>query len=418
MDIKEYVVNIGIKGKAAARLMASINTEDKNKGLLNIAKALLENKTYLMEENEKDMIAAKENGLSISMQDRLLLSEKRIVEMSQGLNEVAALNDPIGEGIKSWKRPNELRITQVRVPLGVIGIIYEARPNVTVDATALCLKSGNSVILRGGSEALNSNKAIIKVIKDSLLSSGLPYDAVQLISITDREAVNIMMKLNNYIDVLIPRGGAELINNVLANSTVPVIQTGVGNCHIFVDSSADFKMAIDIIINAKVQRPAVCNAVEKVLIHKAIAKSFLPLLYKVLIDNKVEVRGDAAALAIIKEITLANEDDWYKEYNDLIIGVKVVEDIEDAIDHIYKYSSKHSEAIITENYNNSQTFLNKIDAACVYVNASTRFTDGFEFGFGAEIGISTQKLHARGPMGLYELTSSKFLINGNGQIRK
>lgn len=417
MDIKEYVMKKAALAKDAARKMSIISTETKNNALLAMADALIENKDIILEANLKDMENGKNKGLSISLLDRLMLDEKRIKSMAQGLKDVAALDDPIGEVIKMWKRPNNLKIGQIRVPLGVIGIIYEARPNVTVDAAALCIKSGNAVILRGGSEAINSNTTISKIISEAAEKAGLPKGSINLIENTDREAVNVMLKLNKYIDVLIPRGGAGLINTVVENATVPVIETGVGNCHIFVDESADLARAVDIVINAKTQRPAVCNAMETLLVHKNVASEFLPKLAKKLEVLEVEMRGCPVTESLIKDAKPASEEDWSKEYLDLILAVKVVDSLDDALDHIYKYSTKHSEAILTNNYANSQRFLNEVDSAAVYVNASTRFTDGSEFGFGAEIGISTQKLHARGPMGLKELTSSKYIIYGEGQIR-
>lgn len=417
MDIKEYVMEKAALAKDAARKMSIISTESKNNALLAMADALIENKDIILESNLKDMENGKNKGLSISLLDRLMLDEKRIISMAQGLKDVAALDDPVGETIKMWKRPNNLKIGQIRVPLGVIGIIYEARPNVTVDAAALCIKSGNAVILRGGSEAINSSTAIAKVISEAAEKTGLPKGAINLIENTDREAVNIMLKLNDYIDVLIPRGGAGLINTVVQNATVPVIQTGVGNCHIFVDESADLDRAVEIVINAKTQRPAVCNAMETLLVHKNAASEFLPKVAKKLESLGVEMRGCPVTQSIIKIAKPAVEEDWSTEYLDLILAIKVVDSLDDALDHIYRYSTKHSEAILTNNYANSQRFLNEVDSAAVYVNASTRFTDGSEFGFGAEIGISTQKLHARGPMGLKELTSSKYIIYGEGQIR-
>lgn len=417
MDIKEYVMKKAALAKDAARKMSIISTETKNNALLAMADALIENKDIILEANLKDMENGKNKGLSISLLDRLMLDEKRIKSMAQGLKDVAALDDPIGEVIKMWKRPNNLKIGQIRVPLGVIGIIYEARPNVTVDAAALCIKSGNAVILRGGSEAINSNTTISKIISEAAEKAGLPKGSINLIENTDREAVNVMLKLNKYIDVLIPRGGAGLINTVVENATVPVIETGVGNCHIFVDESADLARAVDIVINAKTQRPAVCNAMETLLVHKNVASEFLPKIAKKLEVLEVEMRGCPVTESLIKDAKPASEEDWSKEYLDLILAVKVVDSLDDALDHIYKYSTKHSEAILTNNYANSQRFLNEVDSAAVYVNASTRFTDGSEFGFGAEIGISTQKLHARGPMGLKELTSSKYIIYGEGQIR-
>lgn len=337
--------------------------------------------------------------------------------MASAVEQVAGLNDPIGEVIEGFKTYNELKISKIRVPLGVVGIIYEARPNVTIDAAALCIKSGNSCILRGGSEAINSNIAISEIISKAATESGLPNGAVTFVDITDREIVDIMLKFNECIDVLIPRGGANLIRKVVENATVPVIETGVGNCHVFVDESADVKKAIEIIVNAKTHRPGVCNAIETILVHKNIADNILGELKKELEEKKVQLRGCEETRKLI-QCEEATEDDWATEYLDLILAVKVVNDIDDALEHIYKYGTKHSEAIVTENYTNSQRFLKEVDAAAVYVNASTRFTDGGEFGFGAEIGISTQKLHARGPMGLKELTSYKYLIYGDGQIRK
>lgn len=337
--------------------------------------------------------------------------------MAKGLRELIALEDPIGEVIEMWKRPNGLQIGKQRVAMGVIGIIYEARPNVTCDAAGLCLKTGNAVILRGGSEAINSNKAIVKILANAIKEAGLPEFSIQLVEDTSRETALEMMKLNEYIDVLIPRGGAGLIQTVVKNATVPVIETGVGNCHIYVDEDCDFDMARDIIINAKTSRPAVCNAAEKMIINENIANDFLPIIVKALREKDVEIRGDEKVKSLINDVKEASEDDWSKEYLDYIIGAKIVKSVDEAINHINKYGSGHSEAIVTNSYKNSQKFLNKVNAAAVYVNASTRFTDGSEFGFGAEIGISTQKLHARGPMGLKELTTIKYIIYGNGQVR-
>ena len=396
--------------------------------------SLVNNKEEILKANKIDLQASMEKGTSKSMLDRLALTEERIEGMSNGLRQVVALPDPIGEVLGMWTRPNGLQIGQKRVPLGVIGIIYEARPNVTSDAAGLCFKAGNAVILRGGSEAINSNKAIVKVLREGLKSVGLPEDSIQLIEDTSREVATEMMKLNDYIDVLIPRGGAGLIQAVVKNATVPVIETGTGNCHIYVDEYADFEMAKNIVINAKTSRPSVCNAAEKLLVHEKIAKDFMPIILKALRDKDVEIRGDKSSIAYDSSIKKANKEEWYNEiplhYHefyeilflidgnlDYIIGVKVVNDIDEAIDIINHYGSGHSEAIITKDYDNSQNFLQKVDAAAVYVNASTRFTDGEEFGFGAEIGISTQKLHARGPMGLKELTTIKYIIYGNGQIR-
>ncbi|GAA0178182.1 glutamate-5-semialdehyde dehydrogenase [Clostridium sediminicola] len=417
MNIHEIIIEKGKLAKSASRILSTIDTNLKNAALISMSDALLKRKDEIFEANKIDMVNGKESGLSKALLDRLLLTEKRIKDMAQGLIDVAGLDDPIGEVIKMWKRPNNLQIGQIRVPLGVIGIIYEARPNVTVDAAALCIKTGNSVILKGGKEALNSNIKVCEIISKAAEDAGLPKGSINLIETTDREAVNKMMTLNEYIDVLIPRGGAGLINAVVNNATVPVIETGVGNCHVFVDETADLQNAIDIIINAKTQRPAVCNALETVLIHKNIASEFLPNLAKTLSDYNVEIRGCEKTLKIIPNATKAEEHDWANEFLDLILAIKIVDTMEEAINHIYKYGTKHSESILTSNYINAQTFLNEVDAAAVYVNASTRFTDGSEFGFGAEIGISTQKLHARGPMGIKELTSTKYIIYGNGQIR-
>ena len=356
-------------------------------------------------------------GLSVLMLDRLALTEDRVRAMADGLMQVAALPDPIGEVISMKTRPNGLVIGQKRVPLGVVGIIYEARPNVTADAFGLCFKAGNPVILKGGSDALSSNQAIVRRLQAGLLSAGLPAQAVQLIESTDRETTRAFMRMNGYVDVLIPRGGAGLIRTVVENSTVPVIETGTGNCHIFVDETADFSMALDIIFNAKTQRIGVCNACESLVVHRAIAGDFLPLLKARLDEKQVEIRADEEACRLVPGLVPAAEEDWGTEYLDYIVSLKLVDSIDEAIAHINRYNTGHSEAIITSDYANAQKFLNEIDAAAVYVNASTRFTDGNEFGFGAEIGISTQKLHARGPMGLKELTSTKYIIYGNGQIR-
>ncbi|GKU27763.1 glutamate-5-semialdehyde dehydrogenase [Clostridium folliculivorans] len=417
MDYKAYMMQKGLLAKAASRRMASVTTEVKNKALLNIAKAIRENTNAIISENAKDIENGKKKGLSKAILDRLFLDEKRIEVMASAVEQVSGLNDPIGEVIEGFKTYNELKISKIRVPLGVVGIIYEARPNVTIDAAALCIKSGNSCILRGGSEAINSNIVISGIISKAATESGLPNGAVTFVDITDREIVDIMLKFNECIDVLIPRGGANLIRKVVENATVPVIETGVGNCHVFVDESADVKKAIEIIVNAKTHRPGVCNAIETILVHKNIAENILGELKKELEEKKVQLRGCEETRSFI-ECEDATEEDWATEYLDLILAVKVVNHIDEALDHIYKYGTKHSEAIITENYTNSQRFLKEVDAAAVYVNASTRFTDGGEFGFGAEIGISTQKLHARGPMGLKELTSYKYLIYGDGQIRK
>ncbi len=417
MDMENYVIEIATLAKSAARKMAIVSTVTKNKALNAMADALIENTKTIIEANQKDMENGREKGLTESLLDRLLLDEARIKSMAQGLRDVASLEDPIGEVIRMWRRPNNLKIGQIRVPLGVIGIIYEARPNVTVDAAALCVKSGNAVILRGGSEAINSNTTVSRIISDAATKAGLPEGAINLIENPSRDAVNVMMKLNDYIDVLIPRGGAGLINAVVKNATVPVIQTGVGNCHVFVDASANLEMAANIVINAKTQRPAVCNAMESLLVHKDIADKFLPYLAEKLKPLNVEIKGCKKTQALVESATEATEEDFAKEFLDFKFASKVVDSLDEALDHIYKYSTKHSEVIVTNNYENSQRFLNEVDAAAVYVNASSRFTDGSEFGFGAEIGISTQKLHARGPMGLKELTSSKYIIYGEGQTR-
>lgn len=411
------LINKGKKAKKVSFILSNLSTLEKNKGLNAMANSLVNNKEEILKANKIDLQASMERGTSKSMLDRLALTEERIEGMSNGLRQVVSLPDPIGEVLGMWTRPNGLQIGQKRVPLGVIGIIYEARPNVTSDAAGLCFKAGNAVILRGGSEAINSNKAIVKVLREGLKSVGLPEDSIQLIEDTSREVATEMMKLNDYIDVLIPRGGAGLIQAVVKNATVPVIETGTGNCHIYVDEYADFEMAKNIVINAKTSRPSVCNAAEKLLVHEKIAKDFMPIILKALRDKDVEIRGDKSSIAYDSSIKKANKEEWYNEYLDYIIGVKVVNDIDEAIDIINHYGSGHSEAIITKDYGNSQKFLQKVDAAAVYVNASTRFTDGEEFGFGAEIGISTQKLHARGPMGLKELTTIKYIIYGNGQIR-
>lgn len=411
------IENLGMNAKEASYDLGIASTTEKNKALELMASALLNNKQEIINENKKDLDIAIEKGTSKAMLDRLSLNEDRIEGMAKGLMDLIYLDDPIGEVIEMWKRPNGIQIGKQRVPMGVIGIIYEARPNVTCDAAGLCLKTGNAVILRGGSEAINSNKAIVKILRKALKESDLPQDSIQLVEDTSRETATKMMKLNEYIDVLIPRGGSGLIQAVVKNATVPVIETGVGNCHIYVDEVCDFEMAKNIIVNAKTSRPAVCNAAEKMLINEKIAKDFLPIICEALKEKEVEIRGDEKVKAIIEEVSCATEEDWRKEYLDYIIGAKVVKDVNEAITHINKYGSGHSEAIITDSYKNSQKFLNKVNAAAVYVNASTRFTDGGEFGFGAEIGISTQKLHARGPMGLKELTTIKYIIYGNGQTR-
>ncbi len=413
----EYLETIGRNAKQAAKAAAKMSTDIKNSVLAISAKALTDNAAYILEENAKDIINAEAAGIKPALIDRLSLNEKRIAGMAQGLTDVAALPDPVGEFFNMRTFPNGLTVGQKRVPMGVIGIIYESRPNVTTDAFGLCLKAGSAVILRGGKEAIRSNAAIIAVIRRVLSENGYDANLVQLIDDTSREITTQFMRLNKYVDVLIPRGGGGLIQSVIENSTIPVIETGIGNCHIFVDETADLKNAVDIIINAKTQRPGVCNACEKVLIHKKVAAEFLPVICEELRAHDVEIRGDEHVTAAVSFAVPADETDWYTEYLDYIIGIKLVDGVDEAIAHIGEYSSGHSEAILTNSYANSQQFLNEVDSAAVYVNASTRFTDGMEFGLGAEIGISTQKLHARGPMGLKELTSAKYIIYGNGQIR-
>ena len=409
---------LGVRAKAASRLMAKLGQNEKNNALLNVADEIVAHADEIIAANANDMEYAKNKGMSEALLDRLKLTKDRLDGIAEGVREVVALEDPIGEVLSMKKRPNGLLIGQKRVPIGVIGIIYESRPNVTVDAFALTFKTGNAVILRGGSDCIHSNIALIKVMKEALRKSGITEDAVNLIEDTDREVAKQFMRLNKYVDLLIPRGGAGLIKTVVENATIPVIETGTGNCHIFIDESADLNKAIPIIQNAKFQRLGVCNACESLVIHKNIADRAIPLIVEMLSENDCEVRGDETAVSISSYIKPATDEDYGTEYLAKIISAKVVDNIDEAIEHINKYSTGHSEAIITEDYENSQRFLDEIDSACVYVNASTRFTDGFMFGFGAEIGISTQKLHARGPMGLLALTSTKFIIYGNGQIRE
>ena len=416
----DYVAEFEKKGKlakGAAKKMAITGTKEKNNALTAMAEALLDRQAEILAANEQDMVKGKANGLGQSLLDRLLLTPGRIADMAEGLRQIAALPDPVGEGLGSWLHPKGMRISKIRVPLGVIGIIYEARPNVTVDAAGLCLKSGNAVLLRGGSEAIQANLAITKVLTEAATRAGLPAGAIQLIETTDRQAVQLMLKGNKYLDVLIPRGGAGLIKTVVENATVPVIETGTGNCHVYVDEDADLAKARQIVLNAKCQRPGVCNAMETLLVHEKVAEEFLPPMLDALHQAGVELRGCAASRALYDGCAVATEEDWATEYLDLIMAVKIVRDIDEAIEHIARYGTGHSEAIITESYGRARKFSAEIDAAAVYVNVSTRFTDGFEFGFGAEIGISTQKLHARGPMGLAELTSIKYVVTGDGQIR-
>ncbi|MDI3507845.1 MAG: glutamate-5-semialdehyde dehydrogenase [Clostridiales bacterium] len=411
------VQEIGKRARQAAYPLANASTAIKNQALDAMADALESNKDRILSANTEDLKYAEARGIGTAMLDRLSLNDKRITQMADGLRMVRDLPDPVGEVLSMWKRPNGLLIGQQRVPLGVIGIIYEARPNVTADAVGLCLKTGNAVILRGGSEAINSNKAIVNILAKAAIQVGIPENSIQLIEDTDRQSAVDMMKLHGYIDVLIPRGGAGLIRTVVENATVPTIETGVGNCHVYVDGDADVNMATDIIVNAKASRPAVCNAAETLLVDKAIAEAFLPVALPALEQKNVELRGCKVTRSIYPKCKAAKEDDWATEYLDYILAVKVVDGIDQAIEHINKYGTKHSEAIVTNDYQHAQRFLQEVDAAAVYVNASTRFTDGGEFGFGAEIGISTQKLHARGPMGLKELTTTKYIIYGNGQIR-
>lgn len=414
----DYLENIGLAAKKASVKLALMLQEEKNTALDACAKSLIDMQDYILEANRMDVDQSKQNGVKESLIDRLVLTADRIKDMAEGLIQIASLPDPVGEVLSMKLRPNGLTIGEKRVPLGVIGIIYESRPNVTADAFGLCFKTGNAVILRGGSDAINSNKAIIKALHKGLESSGVSKDAVLLIEDTSRELVNSMMRMNEYIDVLIPRGGKGLIDSVKNNSRIPVIKTGTGNCHVYVDEFADFDMALDIIDNAKTQRLGVCNTCESLVIHEKIIGDFLPLLFKRLDEKDIEIRADEAGCKICPGFKEAREEDYAKEYLDKIISLKVVESIDQAISHINKYNTKHSDAIVTKDYRNALRFQNEIDSAAVYVNASTRFTDGNEFGFGAEIGISTQKLHARGPMGLKALTTTKYIIFGNGQIRQ
>jgi len=412
------IAEICKKAKAASVELAKLSTEEKNAALCRMANAIEANTGKIIGANQIDVAAAKAKGLKASLLDRLCLDQKKIQTMAKELREVSALADPIGTILASWARPNGLLISQVRVPMGVVGVIYESRPNVTVDSAGICIKSGNAVILRGGSDALNSNVAIGEVLRDALSTTKVPVDAIQVVNSPDRKVAEEMMGMRQYIDVLVPRGGADLIQTVIEKSRIPVIETGTGNCHVYVDEDADLDIATPIVINAKVQRPGVCNAAEKLLVHSKIAKTYLPVIIEELRKNKVEVRGDERTCQIVPDVKAATEQDWQTEYLDLIIGIKVVENLTEAIAHINKYGTKHSDAIITKDFGKATRFLNEIDSAAVYWNASTRFTDGNQFGLGAEIGISTQKLHARGPMGLQHLTTTKYIILGNGQIRK
>lgn len=416
----EAVMNLELMGKTARKeslYMGKMSQNMKNKGLEAVARALVDNSDKIIAENDKDIKAGIEKNMNKGLLDRLRLNYDRIKGMADGLLQLVNLDDPIGEVVSMNTRPNGLIIGKKRVPLGVVAIIYESRPNVTADAFGLCFKSGNACILRGGSDSINSNIAIVDVIKAALKANGIDEDVISLITDTDRKYVDELMHMNKYVNVIIPRGGAGLIKNVVEHSTVPVIETGTGNCHIYVDATADFDMAVNIINNAKTQRIGVCNACESLVIHSSVINEVLPKIVDKLKESDVEVRGDKRAMDADDRILKATIEDWGKEYLDYIISVKTVDNIDEAIEHINTYNTGHSESIITSDYSNSQRFLNEIDAACVYVNASTRFTDGFEFGFGAEIGISTQKLHARGPMGLKELTTTKYIIYGEGQIR-
>ena len=408
---------LGRQAKTAERELVGLNSTKKNECLHAVSEGLITSREMILKANAEDVRIAREKGMKESLVDRLALSNARIASMAEGLESLIALEDPIGEILEAKVRPNGLEVGKKRVPLGVIGIIYESRPNVTADAFGLCFKTGNAVILKGGSDAIHSNKAIVSVIRDALKDNGINPDAIQLVEDTSRETAKKLMQMNRYLDVLIPRGGAGLIRTVVENSTVPVIETGTGNCHIYVDASADLDMAVNIIDNAKTQRTGVCNACESLVIHKEVADKVIPLICERLFAKNVEIRGDETCCSLNSGILPASEEDWGQEYLDYILSAKVVASIDEAIEHINTYNTKHSEAIITKDYSNARKFMEEVDAAAVYVNASTRFTDGFEFGFGAEIGISTQKLHARGPMGLKELTTTKYIIYGNGQIR-
>lgn len=415
---KSMLEKLGKEATEAAAILRGLRTEQKNAGLQAVAKALCDRQEEILEANRLDIVQGKENHMNQGLLDRLLLTEERIAAMAEGILQIIRLEDPIGDVISMKRRPNGLMIGQKRVPLGVVGIIYEARPNVTADAFALCFKTGNAVILKGGSDALHSNIKIVEIIQDALQTAGITRNSVSLITDTARETTVAFMKMNQYIDVLIPRGSKGLIQATVNNSTIPVIETGTGNCHVYVDNNFNMDMALDIIENAKTQRISVCNACESLVVHSGIAETFIPKLVERLAPYHVEIRGDERAMLLDDSIVAATEEDWGMEYLDYILSLKIVDSFEEAVSHINHYNTGHSETIITESYEHANQFLEQIDAAAVYVNASTRFTDGFEFGFGAEIGISTQKLHARGPMGLLALTTTKYIIYGNGQIRK
>ena len=416
-DIRSQLTEMGRLARQASIVLARLSTEVKNKALVAMADALVENQTLIIRENERDLGKARELGLSLAMIDRLTLNEAAIGGIARGLAEVAALPDPVGRVTSMWRRPNGLVVGRMRIPLGVIGIIYESRPNVTADAAALCLKSGNAIILRGGSEAIHSNLVIVRVLQGVLCDLSLPETAIQIVPITDREAVYEMLQLEESIDVIIPRGGEDLIRAVVRDSRIPVIKHYKGVCHVFVDEGADLDMAVRICVNAKTQRPGVCNAMETLLVHEAVAGEFLPVVAGPFRKAGVVLRGCERTRAILPDVETATEEDWYREYLDLILAVRVVRDLDEAIAHIGKYGSLHTEAIVTESYERAQRFLAEVNSSVVLVNASTRFSDGFELGLGAEIGISTTKLHAFGPMGLEELTTTKFIIYGNGQVR-
>lgn len=416
-NIQEILIAQGAKAKQAARTLATVSTTLKNSALLNMAEQLEACSQDILKANGIDLELGREQGLTAALLERLTLTDSRIRDMAQGLRDIAALPDPVGETVDSSRRPNGLDISRVRTPIGVIGIIYESRPNVTADAAALCLKSGNAILLRGGEEALNSNRVIARIISSAATQSGIPEGAIQLVDSEDRQAAVFMMKMHEYIDVLIPRGGKGLKTAVLENAVVPVIMTGMGNCHVYVDEFADLTKASPIVMNAKVQRPSVCNAAETLLVHSAVAARFLPSMLAELQAAGVEIRGCPTTRQLVPGIRAASEEDWAEEYLDLVLAVKVVNSLDEAIAHVNHYGTGHSEAIISENYSQVRRFLHEVDAAAVYANASTRFTDGGVFGLGAEMGISTQKLHARGPMGLKELTTSKYIIQGDGQIR-
>ncbi|MCD6089835.1 glutamate-5-semialdehyde dehydrogenase [Candidatus Bathyarchaeota archaeon] len=418
MTVRELILEICKKAKAASYELARLPTETKNQALLNMADALEENTSEILNANEKDVKASREKGVKETLLDRLILNEKRISKMAQCLREVASLPDPVGEIVRTWVRPNGLIIGQLRVPLGVVAVIYESRPDVTSDASGICLKSGNAVILRGGSDAINSNLAIGKVLSEAAVDSGIPEGAIQVVPITERSAAIELMKMRDYVDVLIPRGGAGLIRAVVENAKVPVIETGTGNCHVYVEEDADLEMAIKVVINAKCQRPGTCNAAEKLLVHRKIASKFIPMIVEALRKHGVEVRGCEETRKVVPDVIPATEEDWYTEYLDLIIAIKVVDGLEEAINHINKYGTKHSDAIITSDFNKALRFIRDVDSAAVYWNASTRFTDGNQYGLGAEIGISTQKMHARGPMSVQHLTTVKYFILGRGHVRE